>query len=118
MNANRLAADTLSAARLRASITEPTIIYHGRRYGETELRALQASDNLESLGDAAPAAQCFLFAIDAARRPTAPEPLHVLTTADETHTPAGIEYAVPAGWTHSHLVIRYVKPRQETVDAR
>jgi hypothetical protein len=109
-----LARAAISTARYRAT-DEPAIIHNDRRYPETELRALAANGNLQALGDAESAALQFLGAIDAARQPTAPDPLHVCTLA--TDATARVEYLLPAGWKHTHIVLRQVPARQEIADA-
>jgi hypothetical protein len=96
------------AAALAGHVDEPEIEYQGARYGESELRHLEQTGALASLGELAPFIPYWLRLIDAARRPPANptfgsvptyqiEVLEGLGWGDDP--PPGCLYRVPAGWS-------------------
>lgn len=94
------------AAARAAHVDEPTIEYCGRRYGETELRQLQADGNLQSLGALAAGVPHYLSALDHARAPAFGPPNHLMIIEGTTwgdDLPLETEYLLPAGWTHKRI---------------
>lgn len=99
--ARNLARAALASAR-QSHVDEPTIEYHGRRYGEAELRALQAAGELETLGDLAPGIPGYLRALDVARSPAFGPRYHlgIVEGLDWNDTlPLDADYLLPPGWT-------------------
>lgn len=113
----------LQAARDR-HVDEPTIIYRGRRYTESELRALQDAGRLPTLGALAAGIPCYLRALDAARTPRFGPAHHVMIVEGldwGDDLPLETAYLFPAGWTYTryHYVFEDRAPdshSQEDVD--